>query len=115
MRICSIFLIVTGVLLIALAPLWPRIASSSVFWDETEAEEYSASVTEMHHANTEAVLNQTKTKQVAAARERFQRNQAKLNRARQFRERGGRIMRWIGGITAIIGLGLYQTTRPRDD
>jgi hypothetical protein len=69
----------------------------------------------MHHANTEAALNQTTTKQAVEAQERFKRNQAKFHRARQFRERGGRIMRWIGSIAAVVGLGLYQTTRLRDD
>ena len=111
MRICSILCVLIGVLLIALSPLWHRVASSQVFWDDAEVEEYSASVAEMHHAHTEAAIDSTKSKQVTEAQHRFQRSQAKLNRARQFRDRGGKVMRWIGAIAAVVGVALYQLSK----
>lgn len=115
MRICSILCILVGVLLIALSPLWHRVASSQVFWDEAEVQEYSSSVAEMHHAHTEAAIDPNKSKQATEAQHRFKRNQAKLNRARQFRNRGGKIMRWMGAVSAIVGVALYQLSKPSDD
>ena len=114
MRTLSTALIATGVLLMLLSPLWNRVASSSLFWDEKAVQSYSDSVAQMHLANTEAAINSAHAKSAQQAQERFLQNQTKLNRARQFRERGGPIMRLIGGILALIGIASHFITRPAD-
>ena len=115
MRILSTVLIAVGVLLILLSPMWNRIASSSVFWDETAVEEYSSTVVQRHHAMAEASINPSAAKSAKQAQEEFQQSQAKFNRARQFRQRGGPMMRMLGGILAVIGIGIYFATRPTSD
>lgn len=117
MRICSILLIIVGLLLMALAPFWPRIASSDAFWDESQVAEYNLSVVEMHHANSESVFDQSKTKKVEAerAQQQYRQSQAKLDRVREFRAKGVGIMRWVGGFSAVIGIGLYQISKSDDE
>lgn len=117
MRIASVALIVVGIALMLLSPMWQRFASSSFVWSDDAAVQYTESVTEMHHANSEAALRKTKTDTEAAlqARKQFHANQAKLSRARQFKQRGGPIMRLIGGILAMAGIALQFYIRQQGE
>ncbi len=114
-RIISLTLIGTGVLLILCSPLWVRIASSSLFWKKEAAQEYSAAVANMHYANVEAIRNPVNAKSAAVAQETFRQQQVRVARARQFRDQGGPIMRTLGGIMAVLGIGTYWATRPPPD
>ncbi len=127
MRVLAILLIITGFLLMALSPLWPTVASSSLFWDDASALDYAESVADLHYAHTQAsiendplvygdenVIEREHTDDHAAethtlpAQQRFDEAQRKLVKARQFRNKGGTIMRWLGAVIAVIGLAIYQ-------
>ncbi len=127
MRVLAILLIITGLLLMALSPLWPSVASSGLFWDDESALDYAESVAELHHAQTKASIENdpllyddenaierehtdahAAETHTLAAQQRFDEAQRKLVNARQFRNKGGTIMRWLGAVIAVIGLGIYQ-------
>ena len=127
MRVLAILLIITGVLLIALSPLWPSVASSSLVWGDASALEYDESVADLHQAHTQASIEndplvyddgnaiERENNDVHAAeahtrgaQQRFDEAQRKLVNALQFRNQGGTIMRWLGAVIAVIGLVIYQ-------
>ena len=133
MRVLAISLIITGFLLMALSPLWRSAASSKLFWDDASAIEYAEAVADLHRTRTQTsfendplVLNEHGELEERSASQRnqtdvravdddahsdgndFYESQRKLVNARQFRNKGGTIMRWLGAVIAVIGWGIYQ-------
>ncbi len=51
--------------------------------------------------------------QTRSAGERFYDSQRKLANAREFRNKGGSVMRWLGAAAALVGLGIYQWQKSR--
>ena len=109
-------MLILGVALMGIALLWPKIATSALVYDEQQAVEHQRAVAELHGLHDERPHNGEPLPSDVQARrdlvqERLNRSRAELVRARRIREEGGAVLRFIGVVLALAGLGVlfYQT------
>ena len=109
-----------GVCLVAFSFLWPRIVGTGMVWSEEEAHELSEAAAEMHrlvhehgHAAPEAGANheEDEPEVLRAARQRYQRSEAGLRRARSLRQGPAAVFKWTGIVLALLGAGGYFVVR----
>lgn len=100
-----------GLVLIVLSLAWPSAVGSSG-WSEEEAREWSAASAEMHsllhnhgHApgEAEATSRDHESPALKAARERYAKADAGLQKARSFRFGVAAVLKWSGIVLLVAG------------
>jgi len=108
-----------GILLVALSLVWPRVIGGAV-WNEQQASEHAEASAELHrlsHAGSHAADHGTGGKEehkagsLAEARQRYERSQAALQQAQAYRRGSTWLLRWMGGICALLGAAGYFLLR----
>ncbi len=117
MKIVHLPLISTavGILLVGLSFAWPAMIKRAV-WDDHRARqraEASADVHRLSHVVGHAADRQhpDEGQQTAGsleeAKQRFQRSNAMLQRARSYRQWTATLLRWMGAACTLLGAGSY--------
>jgi hypothetical protein len=124
-RIATV-LVALGMGLLVLGLLWPSVARQSIVWSEADAKEHATAAADLHsalhgyagpthaeahegeHEEHAAPANDT---ELAAARERFDSSQSRLQTARTARSGVAWLLRWVGIAVAFCGAGLYVVMR----
>lgn len=109
MRFFPYFLIMLGVIFVALSLLWPAIANSRASWSSAQAQEYAETSAALHEAAHDHAGKVT-TEQFVALQARFEKNRTALEHAQQEPQRWSRILLWSGAALAGAG-GLMHLSR----
>jgi len=100
-----------GIILVGLSLVWPRIIGGAV-WSQRQASEHAEASAELHrlsHARAHAADHGAEGKEehkagsLAEARQRYQRSQAALQQAQAYRRGSTWLLRWVGGVCALLG------------
>jgi len=108
-----------GIILVGLSVVWPRIIADA-FWNDGQASEHAEASAELHHlshARAHAADHGAEGKEehkagsLAEARERYERSQAALQQAQGYLRGSTWLLRWAGGICALLGAAGYFLLR----
>ena len=101
-------------LLLALSVAWPHITGRPD-WTDRQARPLAQAAADVHrlshsHAHAEdhpQTDREDKTDQLAAAKQRYERSSAMLQRARSHPARIARFLKWTGILCSLLGVGGY--------
>ncbi len=107
-------LILIGIVFIAIGSQWNRLRPAEAYWSAEQAAEYTKAHAEMHslahnHGNGH---DETQSQEFAAAKDRFNKINEQLERARSSRIRTGTILTAIGLVSLLSGVALHFANRP---
>jgi len=122
LRVVAAGLIASGIVVLALAGLLPRLLPTEYFWTPTQAEEQSAAASRLHQVTHETaqLLESNKAsaadkihaqQQLDAAQARFDSSRESLEQAQFWRERVPQVGRWIGTGIAVVGILLLAASK----
>ena len=123
-----------GMFLVVLSFLWPRIVGTEMVWSEEQARELSEASAEMHRLVHESAHGTTQASQtdrshgetagaaspnheegepeaLRAARERYRRSEAGLQRAQSLQQGPAAVFKWTGIVLALAGAVGYFVVR----
>jgi hypothetical protein len=104
-RFLILGLVVVGFCLLGLGLAWDRLVSPKAYWTPAQAEEYAAAQLEMHAKSHQH--SSEAEKEMALARERFEKISRQLERARSSRKWTGRLFLAAGIISLAAGIVLH--------
>lgn len=110
-----------GIFLIGLSSLWPSMTAKAL-WSEQQAREHSQAAAALHwlaHAHADGrhgggeTNHHPKADSLRAARDRYERSKAMLERARSYPQRIATALKWTGVLCALLGImGYFVAARP---
>jgi hypothetical protein len=117
------FLMLAGVVLVLLSAAWTGVVSPTAFWSEEQAQQHAKAAADLHRLGHEAAdaaspgLGHAGHQHPArepfdpaaleAARQRFQDTSSQLESARSRQNGTATMLKWLGIITALAGVGFY--------
>lgn len=108
-----------GILLMAFSFVWPRMIGG-VVWSEQQASEHAEAAAELHrlaHARAHSADHgdgsegEHKARSLEEAKQRYEQSNAMLERARAYRRRTARLLKWAGAACALLGGAGYILLR----
>ncbi len=108
-----------GILLMAFSFLWPRMIGG-VVWSEQQASKHAETAAELHrlsHAHShsadhgEGSEREHKARSLEEAKQRYEQSKAMLERARAYRRRTARLLKWAGAACSLLGGAGYLFLR----
>jgi ABC-type transport system involved in cytochrome bd biosynthesis fused ATPase/permease subunit len=108
-----------GIVLVVLSLIWPSIIGKAV-WSEQQAREHATAAAELHrlahghaHAADHAagVEGEHNRGSLEEAKQRYERSQDMLQRAKTYRQGTARLLRWAGTACSLLGAAGYFLLR----
>lgn len=107
-----------GIFLVVLSFVWPSIMGTKVVWSEDQARELSEASAEMHrllhehdHGTADGNPEEGEPDVLLAAKERYERSEAGLQRARSLQQGPAAVFKWTGIVLALLGAVGYFVVR----
>ncbi len=115
MKKLSVLCVLLGIILMVSAFVYPRVLKPQSLWSKEQAMERTEVGYEIHnlphaHSDNPAEMSQIKRREEETLN-RYEKIQAELLEAQGRPQRTASILKWLGMISTVLGIGVYYATR----
>jgi hypothetical protein len=112
----AVVLIVLGLGLLLVSSLWPKLSSGKAYWGDEQQAQFAEALRHAHQLEGRASTGKRQTaadkeaheRELAAARENWEAQQAKLAEAKDANQRPATICFWAGVVALLGGVLAYR-------